>query len=278
MTTSNGDSFELINNDKYAEFNAYLKDGKMEIQLLDSNRRPVTYSTNGSITVRNGEVTDFLSNGAIRGYISRIDSEGTYGDPQTGVKGIAYYEKALDNFAATLAKLMNEANSTAAKDKPMFESSVAGEPIKASNIRVSTQWNNASGSYITNTKAEAQPGLENVTDNSNILYMISIFEGKHDFKRDDGLTVYNGTLHDFCTDMSTQLGMDTQNVTKEQGVYETGLGDIVESRMSATGVNIDEETIDMLMYNRAFSASSRFMTSIDEIIQTIIDKMGLAGR
>ena len=160
----------------------------------------------------------------------------------------------------------------------MFESSVAGEPITASNICVSTKWSNAEGSYITPTKVKPQDGLTNDTDNSNILYMISLFEGKHEFKRDDGVTVYTGKLYDYCTDMSTQLGMDIQNITKEQGIYEEGLDDIVTSRMSVTGVNIDEETIDMMMYSRAFSASSRFMTSIDEIIQTIIDKMGLAGR
>lgn len=278
MKTSNGDSFQLVDNDNFAQFNSYIKDDKIEIQLLDFDGKPVYYSANGSLTAHNGEVTDFLSKGAIRGYINRIDSAGPFDEPQSQTMGIAYYEKALDCFAATFAKVLNEANSTADEDKPMFESSVAGEPITASNICVSTKWSNAEGSYITPTKVEPQDGLTNDTDNSNILYMISLFEGKHEFKRDDGVTVYTGKLYDYCTDMSTQLGMDIQNITKEQGIYEEGLDDIVTSRMSVTGVNIDEETIDMMMYSRAFSASSRFMTSIDEIIQTIIDKMGLAGR
>lgn len=184
----------------------------------------------------------------------------------------------LDTFAYKLAEVFNSINSTDTEYKPMFESSVAGEEVKASNIQISKAWEDFEGAYLTSTKVQPQPGVDISTDNSNILNMISVFEQKHDFYNEDGIFAFNGTFDSFSTELSTVLGLDIQNTTQEKSVYESGLSEIETNRMSVSGVSVDEEAIDMLMYNRSFSASSRFMTTIDEIIETIINKMGLAGR
>jgi len=44
------------------------------------------------------------------------------------------------------------------------------------------------------------------------------------------------------------------------------------------GVSIDEETVNLMMFQRAFSAASRFITSVDELIRTVVESMGLVGR
>jgi flagellar hook-associated protein 1 FlgK len=43
-------------------------------------------------------------------------------------------------------------------------------------------------------------------------------------------------------------------------------------------VDINEEAISLIQYNQALAASARFMTTADEVLDTIINNMGLAGR
>ena len=278
MKTANGDSFPLVDHGEYAQFDSYLDDEGIKIQLYDFDKDPVTYSVNGSISVTNADITDSLPSGALRGYIEGINSDGLFGNPPTNIKGVTYYEKMLNTFAYNLASVFNAANSTDTQDKPLFESAVDGEEINAFNISVSSKWLDSDDAYITNTKVEAQPGVDISTDNSNILNMISLFEKDIQFKTPDGLLTFTGTFDSFCTELSTQLGLDINNTNQELAIYEASLSDIETNRMSVSSVNVDEETIDMLSYNRAFSASSRFLTTIDEIIETIINRMGLAGR
>lgn len=50
------------------------------------------------------------------------------------------------------------------------------------------------------------------------------------------------------------------------------------SRTAITGVSMDEEMSNMMKYKFAYDASSRAINVIDEMIATVIEKMGLAGR
>ena len=75
-------------------------------------------------------------------------------------------------------------------------------------------------------------------------------------------------------DLIAVFGSFDENIHR----IEDAMSVSIVNRGTELKVTGDEEAVDMLMYNRSFSASSRFMTTIDEIIETIINKMGLAGR
>jgi flagellar hook-associated protein 1 FlgK len=49
-------------------------------------------------------------------------------------------------------------------------------------------------------------------------------------------------------------------------------------RQSVMGVNIDEEMLDILMFNQAFNAMSRYATTVDEMLDRIINGFGIVGR
>ena len=53
---------------------------------------------------------------------------------------------------------------------------------------------------------------------------------------------------------------------------------IDSQRQAVSGVNLDEELMDMIILNRAFGAMSRYVTTMDEMLNTIINGMGLVGR
>lgn len=50
------------------------------------------------------------------------------------------------------------------------------------------------------------------------------------------------------------------------------------SRQAITGVSMDEEMANMLKYKFAYNASSRVFNIIDEMIETVVSRMGLTGR
>jgi len=48
--------------------------------------------------------------------------------------------------------------------------------------------------------------------------------------------------------------------------------------VGTAGVNIDEEMVNMVQFQHAYDAAARFMTSVDEILDTLINRTGIVGR
>ena len=53
---------------------------------------------------------------------------------------------------------------------------------------------------------------------------------------------------------------------------------IDEARLAARAVNIDEEMVDLVSAQRAYEASSRVINSIDEMLDILVNRLGLVGR
>ena len=48
--------------------------------------------------------------------------------------------------------------------------------------------------------------------------------------------------------------------------------------MGVSGVSLNEEGISMMTYNKAYQDLGRLMTTMDEQLDMIINKMGIVGR
>ncbi len=53
---------------------------------------------------------------------------------------------------------------------------------------------------------------------------------------------------------------------------------IDNKRSSLMGVSSDEELGNMMKYQHAYNASARVVTTVDEMLETIISRLGLVGR
>jgi flagellar hook-associated protein 1 FlgK len=49
-------------------------------------------------------------------------------------------------------------------------------------------------------------------------------------------------------------------------------------RTEVTGVSSDEELTNLIKYQHAYNASARMITTLDEIINTTVNRLGLVGR
>lgn len=87
-----------------------------------------------------------------------------------------------------------------------------------------------------------------------------------------------GSPDDFVKSLVTNLGVDKQEATRiyeNQGVQ---VKQITVSKESYSGVSLDEEMSDMVRFQQAYNANARMLTTFDELIDIIINKMGLVGR
>ena len=78
--------------------------------------------------------------------------------------------------------------------------------------------------------------------------------------------------------MLSQIGTEASHANLMYKTQSTVSEQINSQRQAVSGVNLDEELMDMVILNRAFGAMSRYITTMDEMLNTIINGMGLVGR
>ncbi|MPM09138.1 hypothetical protein SDC9_55454 [bioreactor metagenome] len=59
---------------------------------------------------------------------------------------------------------------------------------------------------------------------------------------------------------------------------ESLLNSIDSQRTSVSGVSVDEETTNLIVYQQSYNACARVITAIDEMLDTMISNMGTVGR
>lgn len=74
------------------------------------------------------------------------------------------------------------------------------------------------------------------------------------------------------------LGVESQAISRRVEIQETATHQIDADRDSQSGVNLDEELVTMLGFQHAYAASARFMTAIDEVLDTLVNRTGVVGR
>ncbi len=86
------------------------------------------------------------------------------------------------------------------------------------------------------------------------------------------------TVNAFYATQVAQLGLDVQRAqinTHNQGLVVDAMD---MQRESVTGVNLDEEAANMAKFQRAYQAAARVMTAYDEMLERVINGLGLVGR
>jgi flagellar hook-associated protein 1 FlgK len=86
------------------------------------------------------------------------------------------------------------------------------------------------------------------------------------------------TIDSYFKDAISKLGVDSQQAQKMVTNQGALLAQLETRRESISGVSTDEEMINMVKYQHAYTAASRVITVIDEMLDTLINRTGAAGR
>jgi len=74
-----------------------------------------------------------------------------------------------------------------------------------------------------------------------------------------------------------QVGSDTANATDAQSVAQAAYDGAEDRRQNVSGVSLDEEMANMLRFQRGYQASARAMSTIDDMLDTLINRAGRVG-
>lgn len=215
--------------------------------------------------------------------------------PQSGSLAGVYEARSVDipnmvnqldilatNFARELNNVHREgvsitslnAGSTTKSDIPFFVDAAdpTKDPTGANKLRVNPL---ITGNL--NNIATAKPGNTATGDGSNALDISKIKYQTISIKNLDGTVAATTNLDDFYRYTVSDLGTQSQEAKRQAENTELMTGQIDSQRQSVSGVSIDEEMAEMIKYQNAYSSSARMMTTIDEVLDKLINGMGRVG-
>ncbi len=82
---------------------------------------------------------------------------------------------------------------------------------------------------------------------------------------------------DYYSGIVFNVGNDAANATAEQSASSLVLQQLNDQRASVSGVSLDQEAANMVQYQQAYSASAQVVTTINDMMYTVINMTTLTG-
>jgi flagellar hook-associated protein 1 FlgK len=70
----------------------------------------------------------------------------------------------------------------------------------------------------------------------------------------------------------TQVGVDTQTAITRDQIQQKAAQALGNARTQQSGVSLDEEMTNLVMYQHAYEAAARFLSAVDEMLDTLINR------
>ena len=156
--------------------------------------------------------------------------------------------------------------------------------ITASNIDISYSWSNTNNYIVRDF--ECPPGeTEPVSGKSdNIRHLQHLLDGeKHDFVPSDlpGLenvsddVMFTGSFFQMWNNIGSTLGHDQDLTTDMLTAHYENVLEIDTSRDSVSAVDFNDEAMNLMMYAKSYNAACRLMTTIDSVLDKLINGTGM---
>ncbi|MFQ3547879.1 MAG: flagellar basal body rod C-terminal domain-containing protein, partial [Termitinemataceae bacterium] len=84
-----------------------------------------------------------------------------------------------------------------------------------------------------------------------------------------------GTFDDYFADAVARVGLMGEQSSRALETQNLIMKQLKDMRDSISGVNIDEELSQMIKYQHGYAAAARFITTINQMLDTIINRMGV---
>lgn len=158
----------------------------------------------------------------------------------------------------------------------------AADDFTAKNIMLAPAWKSGEYGITTTLKIPLNPDDDVSGDTSNLLYIISLFSKDFNFTTQGidggGQKLYTGTFAQMFSNIGFTAAQDEYAKTKSLEASTQVILGIEDLRNSMSAVSMDEEGINLLRYQKSYNAAARVMTTLDEALDTLINRMGIVGR
>ncbi|MDO9353265.1 MAG: flagellar hook-associated protein FlgK [Solirubrobacteraceae bacterium] len=206
----------------------------------------VTNEGYGRISVKFGDAATPLVNGStptsVATWPQTLTNPGGQLGGLLGVQAsVAGYRTQLDNVAGQLAASVNAIHGT----PPFFSGNTAA--TLTVNVTAST----------------LQAGSGTGNQSNNIAAALTALRG--------------GTADATYQGLVTTIGAETSAATAQRDLSISLVNDVESRRQSVAGVSLDEEMTNLIKFQRGYQASARAMSTVDEMLDVLINRTGRVG-
>ena len=177
----------------------------------------------------------------------------------------------LDEMAATFAEAFNTAHAgNLKKDGTNGTNEFFGSsngPITAKTIALGSEIKKSLDNIATSTDG-------NIGDSAGALKLANMKTASIRFDQSDTTT----TIGSFYQNVIGNMAVATDQVARLGQSSAVLMESAEQRRMSVSAVSIDEEMTMMIQYQHAYNAAARNITTVDEMLDKIINGMGIVGR
>ena len=156
--------------------------------------------------------------------------------------------------------------------------------IDASNISISQSWSNKSVHLVPKFEVLFGDEITDSTQNINAGHMVTMMEQALIYNPRDLVPdavseqLFKGNFNAMFDDMSSTLGESQRAENIALTNSATTLVEIDMSRDGVSGVDLNDEAMNMMQFQKAMNAAMRLMTAVDEALDRLINNTGIAGR
>ncbi|EMT45888.1 flagellar hook-associated protein FlgK [Anoxybacillus flavithermus] len=216
----------------------------------------------------NGSVTDGTSTWSS---ISKIRLEITYVDDTSGKK-FEYKIWDVSNPSSPSSLFSGEASLATGTDPAANLKSALQSSIGSSLTFITHFTTLKQGDKWTFEFEEGKPIVAQIGDGSNAQALAEVKNGMMNIA---GNTT---TIQNFYESLIGQMAVNAQEAKRLSQNSEVLRQSVDERRMAVSSVSLDEEMMNMMKFQHAYNASARMITMIDQMLDKIINNMGLVGR
>ncbi len=120
------------------------------------------------------------------------------------------------------------------------------------------------GLNINDAKAIALASVPNApSDNTNLLSLLGL-------KQNTIFSLNNKNVYDFYNDIASEIGVLSASANDNLRFDQTLYNEISYKKNVAQGVNLDEEAVNLIRYQRAFEAAAKVIQVANELLDTLV--------
>ena len=252
---------------------------------------PQTKKADGTIETGTAAPIAFKT-GTMKAYVDVLTGDGSGGT----VQGIPFYRSMLNAFAEKLAAVANGTIPATTDNKGTIETDNNGKTVykgllgakaadgsvsttgavTAANIALSADWSADASYFIFNKNENVEDYAQQLSAKLSGSEDTSFGFGKA--TTTDGVTTYSGNFtgnfENYVTTIVSTVGTDVNAATNSYTAKKAVADDFLTQRESNSGVQRDEETANMLEFQKAYQASARMMSVMDNLLDTLINDLG----
>ncbi len=227
---------------QYVQVNEINTNGDYQLVTADNHLLVLNDTTR---PLKTTEVTSNIGAGSLK---AEVDIRDTY---------VPKYLSSLDQLAYDIGKQVNAIHSSAFDLNGNTGINFFTPLVSASGAAQSIDLSSEVAGDVTKIAASSDStgNGDAATELGNLLHD-SVFTG--------------GTVTDQYSSLIFNVGTDVANAQSSLKEHQALLTQLQNVKQSVSGVSIDEETVQILQFQRSYQASARLIQTVDEMLQSLL--------